>query len=421
MMKKLFFILTLLSANLMQAQVRTNQISLTLPEVDKIFLNKNLSLMAKRYDVDQAKALLIQARLFDNPVISFSENVYNNLNKRYFDFGKESEQTISVEQEIKLAGQRNKRILLAKVNGDISQFQFEELLRTLHSELHKQFVDLYFSIQSAQVYDKEINSLSVLVQAFFLQQSKGNISLMQKARLEAELLVLKKEKNEIEDQLISDRQELNLLLGLSTSSMVVPIIDEKILKQAPAITFESVDSVLNTRPDLKLSEANIKAAKANLSLQKALAAPNFSVQGSYDRAGGFIKNYFAMGVGVSIPIFDRNQGNIKAAKLNVDQSYKENEEAVQNAHSQLYSAYSQWENALALYKSSDSTTVGDNFAQLLAGAVDNFKKRNINMLEFLDYYESYKNTFLQLCDARKNVFLKMEEMNEAAGKSIFEY
>lgn len=420
-MKKLFFILTLLSANLMQAQVRTNQISLTLPEVDKIFLNKNLSLMAKRYDVDQAKALLIQARLFDNPVISFSENVYNNLNKRYFDFGKESEQTISVEQEIKLAGQRNKRILLAKVNGDISQFQFEELLRTLHSELHKQFVDLYFSIQSAQVYDKEINSLSVLVQAFFLQQSKGNISLMQKARLEAELLVLKKEKNEIEDQLISDRQELNLLLGLSTSSMVVPIIDEKILKQAPAITFESVDSVLNTRPDLKLSEANIKAAKANLSLQKALAAPNFSVQGSYDRAGGFIKNYFAMGVGVSIPIFDRNQGNIKAAKLNVDQSYKENEEAVQNAHSQLYSAYSQWENALALYKSSDSTTVGDNFAQLLAGAVDNFKKRNINMLEFLDYYESYKNTFLQLCDARKNVFLKMEEMNEAAGKSIFEY
>lgn len=43
------------------------------------FLKCNLSLLAERYNVDIAQARLLQAGLFDNPVISFEQNVYNRL------------------------------------------------------------------------------------------------------------------------------------------------------------------------------------------------------------------------------------------------------------------------------------------------------------------------------------------------------
>ena len=61
-----------------------------------------------------AQAQVLQARLFENPVISLEQNVYNRLNGKYFDFGKEGETVVEVEQVIRLAGQRNKQIKLGK-------------------------------------------------------------------------------------------------------------------------------------------------------------------------------------------------------------------------------------------------------------------------------------------------------------------
>lgn len=43
------------------------------------------------------------------------------------------------------------------------------------------------------------------------------------------------------------------------------------------------------------------------------------------------------------------------------------------------------------------------------------------MLEFIDYYQSYKETYLQLYEVRKNVFLAMENLNTIVGQTIFNY
>ena len=67
-----------------------------------------------------------------------------------------------------------------------------------------------------------------------------------------------------------------------------------------------------------------------------MAAPSFSVRGMYDRAGNFINDYFAIGVTCSVPIFNRNQGEIKSAKLELlQQGRKEEEYAVDKAEMEL--------------------------------------------------------------------------------------
>lgn len=78
------------------------------------FLERNLSLIAERYNIDMAQAQVLQAKLFENPVISLEQNVYNRLNGKYFDFGKEGEAVVEIEQVIHLAGQRNKQVRLEK-------------------------------------------------------------------------------------------------------------------------------------------------------------------------------------------------------------------------------------------------------------------------------------------------------------------
>ena len=123
---------------------------LSLREAEKCFLEHNVQLTAQRYNVDRAQAQVVQARLFDNPVISLEQNVYNRLNGKYFDVGKEGEAAIEIEQEIPIARQRSKRIKLEEINREAAGYRFEEVLRTLRSELYRSFVDTYYQSRSVR-------------------------------------------------------------------------------------------------------------------------------------------------------------------------------------------------------------------------------------------------------------------------------
>lgn len=420
-MKRLIIILFFSSIyGLLHAQ--ESPLQLSLKDAEKMFLERNLSLIAERYNIDKTQAQVTQARLFDNPVISLEQNVYNRLNGKYFDVGKEGEATAEIEQVINLAGQRNKRVRLEKVNKEIAEHQFEEVLRTLRSELNKTFVEICFSTRSIGIYDKEIESLSLLMKAFREQQYKGNISLLESSRLESLLLSLRKEKNEQENNLVNLRGELNLLLNLPAGQEINLLLDDDMLKQVDtaAVTFADMYNMLSVRPDLKMAHSSVTAAKANLKLQRSMAAPEFSIKGMYDRAGNFIDNYFAVGVSVSVPIFNRNQGNIKSAKIDIMQNGKEEEYAIEKARMELYAAYSQLQKAVELYRSSNDE-LEHNFGRLIEGVNENFRKRNISMLEFIDYYQSYKETCLQLYELKKDVFLAMENLNTIVGQTVFNY
>lgn len=82
------------------ACTETTALQLSLKDAEKIFLERNPSLIAERYNIDMAQAQVTQARLFENPVISLEQNVYNRLNGKYFDMGKEGEATAEIEQVI---------------------------------------------------------------------------------------------------------------------------------------------------------------------------------------------------------------------------------------------------------------------------------------------------------------------------------
>ena len=370
--------------------------TLTLKEAEQRFLERNLSLIAERYNIDMAQAQVLQAKLFENPVISLEQNVYNRLNGKYFDFGKEGEMVVGIEQVIRLAGQRNKQVKLEKINKEIAEYQFEEVMRTLRQELNEKFVQVYFLSKSISIYEKEVNSLQELLAGMKLQQEKGNISLMEMSRLESMLFSLKKEKNERENELLTLRGELNVLLNLPGDTMVELSLDEEVLKQ------------------LDLSQLSFA------DLQKSMAFPEFSVNGSYDRAGNFINNYFAIGVSLSVPIFNRNQGNVKAARFSIQQAGAEQENAANRADMELYTAYASLDKAVQLYQSTNME-LERNFEKLIAGVNENFKKRNISLLEFIDYYDSYKETCIQLHEIKKDVFLAMENLNTTIGQTILNY
>ena len=98
MMRQITFTLFLIFSCSLWAQ--SNPLKLTMKEAEELFRTHNLLLVAEYYNVDMAQAQVVQAKLFDNPIITLEQNIYNRLNGKYFDLGKEGESGVQIEQAI---------------------------------------------------------------------------------------------------------------------------------------------------------------------------------------------------------------------------------------------------------------------------------------------------------------------------------
>ena len=412
-------LLILLMIRVWTGAAQEGVVRLSLDDALERFAACNLSLIAERYHVDMAEAQVTQAKLFENPVISFEQNVYNRNNDKYFDLGKEGEAVVEIEQLIYIAGQRNKRVRLEKLNKEMAVYQFEEVIRTLRGELKEKFVDLYYTRKSLSVYDREIGYLSTVLDVYKEQNAKGNVSLLEKSRIQALLLSLKQERNGISNEAVALEGDLRLLLGLKREEVPEPLFDESALDriELEKLPLAELSARMAGRPDLKQAEAGIRASEADVRLQRSLAFPEVSLKGAYDRAGNFCNNYFAIGLSVSVPIFNRNQGNIKSARLSVLRNNTLAEQARRQADNELFACYTKLAKALELYRSSDYELERD-FDRIIEGVNAGFRKRNISLLEFIDYYEAYKETCLQLYGMKRDVVMAAEGLNTIVGDAF---
>ena len=139
----------------------SDTLKLTVKQAEDQFIKNNLSLIISRYNIDNASAQIITARLFQNPDFSFANGIHaSGVPNAY------NEQSFSVSQLFFTAGKRNKNIQLAKIGVEQAQYQFFDLLRTLKFTLRNDYYTIYFNEQSAKVYSEEITSLSKTLTVF---------------------------------------------------------------------------------------------------------------------------------------------------------------------------------------------------------------------------------------------------------------
>ena len=150
-----------------------------------------------------------------------------------------------------------------------------------------------------------------------------------------------------------------------------------------------------------------------------MAVPDLTASASYDKQGSYALYYNSIGVSMDLPFFNRNQGNIKSAKAlieNTDALQKSTEATVaENVSRSLQKAYS--ENKL--YQSIDPGFSND-FQRLMHEVLINYQKRNIGLLEFLDFYDSYKQNILQINSIKYNRIQAFEDINYYTGTEFFQ-
>ncbi|MFI0492409.1 MAG: TolC family protein, partial [Flavobacterium sp.] len=80
--------------------------------------------------------------------------------------------------------------------------------------------------------------------------------------------------------------------------------------------------------------------------------------------------------------------------------------------------YSKWLEAAKNYNELKPQTIAD-FETVYNGVLENFHKRNISLLEFTDFMESYNLAAVQMNELKKKVVLSGEELNNTINKDLF--
>lgn len=405
---------------------RKDTLRLTLHQAEKIFVDSNLQLLAQRYNIEAQRALILQARLWPNPNLSVAQGpiipIYDpNSQYPHSNFFHNSELSAGVSQLILLAGKRNKQIKLAEANTVLAERQFFDLLRTLKYTIHSDFFNIYYLQQSARVYDAEIKALQKVVAAYMQQQGNGYISEKEVVRIRAQLYSFRAEYIGLINQIKGLESELRLTVQVRPDVYIDPVADTTALErfdptQYPISTL--LDSAYKNRTDLQIARTNTDINKLTYSYQKALAVPDLTLSLSFDKQGSYAHNFQSLGVSFDLPLLNRNQGNIKSAKY-----------AIQNTVALQHSAEAQVAedvtNALeivftqdSLYKTIDKKFSGD-FERLANAELEAYQKRIIGLLEFLDFYDAFKQNVLQLNGILYNRIQAFEDLNYYTATNLF--
>src|SRR5712671_3333916 len=164
----------------------------------------------------------------------------------------------------------------------------------------------------------------------------------------------------------------------------------------PVNADELVEKIVNESPAVRIAELGVKRADAALAREKREPIPDLQLRGGMQQNGELLSapNGRSVGlqgfadVGVRIPIFDRNQGNIATAKADAERARREVERV-----------------KLLLRERAASVVQNYTFSQT---AVDRYKNQMIPRAQ--KAYEMYSNKYQQMAAAYPQVLMSQRTL-----------
>jgi len=393
-------------------------LSITIRKADSMFVAYNYYLLASSLNIEASKAEVLQARLFPNPYFTADLNAYDPQNEQAFHVGQSGQKSFQIDQLIQLGGKRKSQIEMASTNVVIAELEFQNLTRQLKFKLHTRLMQIGQQQILLQKYNAQLSLVDAIMSAYEVQANKGNIPLKDLVRLKGVYLNLNNDRAELLHQYYEAQSDVQTLL--QTQDLVSFQFTEQDINSY--IKNEQLEDLkqeaLTNHPELLMIRQQQVLSEQYLRYQKSLAVPDVNLFSSYDQRGGAFVNQINAGISIPLPLWNRNQGNIKSSEYHLRESayFRAAKEAetingLQNNFALYTQSVKEYQKATALYNQDFEITV--------RGMSDNFQKRNVSLIEFVDFFESYNLALAELARTKTQLVTSAELLNLSIGKDIF--
>lgn len=387
-------------------------------QADSLFLKNNYTLLAAAMNIGAQKAQIIQAKLYPNPIFTADLNAYDPENKEVLHVNNTGQKGFQLEQLILLGGKRKAQIDLAKTNAKISELEFQQLLSQLKFQLHSSMYFLSQQYVLINKYNKQLNLLDTILAAYDTQAKKGNIALKDVVRLKGFYLNLNNERAEILKNYFEELSKVQTILQVN--QIVYPLVSDQDFSAfiKPLSLDDLTNTALQNRPDFLITQQDKLFAEQYLKYQKKLAVPDLNLFTSYDQRGGAFQNQVNVGLSIPLPVWNRNQGNIKTASYQVKQQEYETEGIKSKLLADVYNYYNLYTQSVIEFQKTEKL-YNEDFETSFKGISENFRKGNVSILEFVDFFEAYNNALTEISRVKVQLNTSAEQLNLTTGKEIF--
>ena len=366
-------------------QVKEPSGALTLRDALALALVGNPELAASSWEIRAAEARALQASLLPNPELEAeAEEIFGTGGAKGVG---SAEVSLVLSQLVEMGGKRARRVRVAALEGELAGWDYEARRLTVLTDTTKAFVEV-LAAQERVALGEELVKLAERAQQIVAEKIKaGKVSKAEGNKARVELVTSQIELAQARRELAARRKRLVALWGGKTATF------QRVAGQLDAITpvpsADRLAAFLAQHPDVARWRTEMSLRQAKLALEKAKARVDLTLSGGVKYLNEPDDGAFIVGIGVPLPIFDRNQGGIREAKVELAKAAEERRSAETEMTAALGEAYEELASAFE-----EATTLKKDLLPTAQAAYDAVREG----------YRQGKFAFLEVLDAQRTLF-----------------
>ncbi len=322
-------------------------------ELERLALARNVDLMAVRQEIAAARGLLTQTRLRPNPGLDFTIGTGRPL-------GSPGERAIEIgyAHTFELGGKRDRRIDVGRVGVEIAELQVADRERLLKADVKVRYAEALAAGRNLEMLG-ELSELTGRTYRVAQQRvAEGEAAPLERALLQVEAGRLTADRLLAASAGARAVAGLKLVAGLDLTELLA--LRGELRAPSVALSMdEAIAIALAERPDLKAARAEEERANAELGLARAERVPDVIGVARYGRVESQFPQFgttstgqlaplrdtdHILTLGVSIPLAfaNRNQGNIETSTARRQAATLRRQFVEQSVRTEVTAAYTQY-------------------------------------------------------------------------------
>jgi cobalt-zinc-cadmium efflux system outer membrane protein len=293
----------------------------------------NPQMVEARQIINISKGDVITARTFKNPEaeLEFGGFKKNSDGERNVNLN-----SIEIKQPFDPLGVRFLQGMIAKEHVKIKEESLRAIWMKVYLDLGQIYAEIILHKKQIELSKQNLESMRQFFSRVQLRYSSGQVLKNDFQRAKIELLRAENDFLSAEKELKTNKAQLNLLLGrpMTTDFDITDELKEEELK----LTFEELKEIgFRNRPDIKIADLETDQKKKNLIKEHLNRLPSYYV--GFKRIDETDKDDYAILLGISLPIWNLNQGEVKKAKAEKEIQEQRAKTIREMASFEIYEAY----------------------------------------------------------------------------------
>jgi cobalt-zinc-cadmium efflux system outer membrane protein len=383
-------------------------------------IDRNLGLLAEKYNVSIADARIITARLRPNPVFSAAADYQDALGTGFnlTNNAGPPEVNFRVDFLLERGGKRERRIELAEAARDVAKLQLLNTTRQLVLDVQNAFVDVLAAKESVQLAQENLKAFESLVKVNTDRVRVGDLAKVELVRSQVAMLQFRNSVRQAESKLRVASTRLQSVMGRTIFSPNFDV-EGAIRRDQQLVTIDELQrQAIELRPDLLALRRDDARSLADIRLQLAQGKVDYTLgtqyHRQYDTAHGNSMGFF---FSAPLPVFNRNQGEIERARREQEQIQTRIRALQATVVSEVRSAFIQYTTSRDLLLSIESDLLQQ--AQDVRGTMEySYRRGEASLVEFLDAQRAFNDARQSYNDARADYARSLYLMDSISGKAV---